>query len=120
MSHELVSKMTQHVERFNSTKYLINKYILTHKPENIPRRPFRLEKMPLPKFDGIIRNYPQFKRDLKELVLCNIDPKEAAFTLRNCIPSDVRDYLGCCTDDVTKMFERLNIKYGTRAKLWNL
>ena len=115
--HGFVSKMKHHVERFNSTKSLIDNYILTYKSENIPRRPFRLEKMPLPKFDGIIRYYPQFKKDFEELVLCNIDPKEAAFTLRNCIPSDVRDYLGCCTDDITKMFERLNTEYGDPCKI---
>ena len=76
-----------------------------------------LEKMPLPKFDDIIRNYPQFKRDFNELVLINIDSKEAVFTLRNCVSTDVRDYLGCCNDDVTEMFERLDIKYGDPCKI---
>ena len=109
--------MSNKFEQFNQTKCLIEKYILSRNSEKAARRPINLEKMPLPKFDGIIRNYPQFKRDFNELVLINIDSKEAAFTLRNCVSTDVRDYLGCCNDDVTEMFERLDIKYGDPCKI---
>ena len=127
----LVAKMKSHIEHFNKTKAMIDKYILTFKSETerkpdelklddesrSSRKTFHLEKMPLPKFDGIVRNYPQFKRDFRDLVLTKIDSKEAAFTLRNCLSSDVRDYLGCCDNDVSELFERPDNKYGDPCKI---
>ena len=81
------------------------------------KRPIRLEKMPLPKFDGQLRNYPQFKKDFNELVLPNINPKEAAFTLRNCVPSHVNEFLSCCNDDISEMLQRLDVKFGDPCKI---
>ena len=66
VSDFLIAAMSHDVERFHNSKSLIDKYVSSSK-EKLPRRPLQLERMPLPKFDGVIRNYPQFKNDSEEL-----------------------------------------------------
>ena len=76
-----------------------------------------MEKQPLPKFDGKIRSYPQFRKDFRELVLPSVGDKVSSYTLRQCLTQEVNDYLGSCNNDVIRMFERLDLKYGDASKV---
>ena len=76
-----------------------------------------MEKMPLPKFDGNSRHYPRFLKDFTELVLPNIDTRESAYTLRQCLTKEVNDKLGSCDDDCDNMLKRLDVKYGDPSKI---
>ena len=117
-SKYLTADVTRQTERYNGLKVSFDKYITDKKKMCLVNRtPFRMEKMPLPKFDGVIRNYPQFKRDFHELVLPSVSGKESSYTLRQCLPREVNDYLGACNSDVTTMFNRLDSKYGDASKI---
>ena len=78
---------------------------------------FYTEKIPLPKFDGNIRNYPRFIKDFKTLVLPNLSTEQAAFTLRQCLSANVQNHLAACDDDLHEMISRLNQKFANPAKL---
>ena len=85
-SKNVLTLMLVITERCNHTLLLIDKYISSCKTSDDTRHlPLRLEQMPLPKFDGRIRNYPSLKKDFCELVLPNITAKGCAFTLRQCV-----------------------------------
>ena len=96
----------------------VDKYMIKKQSEQLAKKtPFRMEKMPLPKFDGSIRKYPQFKKDFHELILPSINSKEASYTLRQCFSKEVDEYVGSCNDDVMLMFKRLDVKYGDASKI---
>ena len=78
---------------------------------------FKLEKLPLPVFDGNIRNYARFRNDFKELVLPSIPSQKAAYALRKCLPSSIQLVLGSCEDDINVMFERLDKRYADPGKI---
>ena len=59
------------------------------------------------KFCGEVRFYTRFKRDFNELVLPNLDEREAVFTLRQCLAKNVESEIGSGDFDLKKMFERL-------------
>ena len=78
----------------------------------------RMEKIPLPKFDGNLRNYPTFRKDFTELVLPGVQASQAPFTLRQCLPQDIiENILGACDDNVEEMLTRLDTKYGDSGKI---
>ena len=117
VAKDLLAKMSNNNQRFNQIMSTIDTYVSSYKKEAQRRVPFRLEKMPLPSFDGHVRHYPRFKKDFSEIILPNVDPKEAAFTLRQCLHRNVNDFLGCCEEDVGKMLKRLDTKYGDPCKI---
>ena len=118
MMNQLSKKMSNHIARYNILKIKVDKEIVEYKQQSLAKKtPFHMEKMPLPKFDGAIREYPQFKRDFHELVLPSVSRKESAYTLRQCLTREVNQYLGSCNNDVTLMFERLELKYGDPSKI---
>ena len=77
----------------------------------------RMDKMPLPKFEGEVRFYYRFKRDFNELVLPGLKAREAAFALRQCLSGDIRNLLGSGDYDVEQMFKRLDEKFGDPSKM---
>ena len=44
-----------------------------------------LEKIKLPKFDGEIREYPQFKRDFQRHVEPTLDKGDVSYLLQSCL-----------------------------------
>ena len=86
------------------------------KPGNF-RSKMKMEQMPLPKFYGEARFYRRFKRDFEELVLPQLDPREAAFTLRQCLGQNVSNILGSGDYDLNQIFKRLDEKYGDPTKM---
>ena len=45
----------------------------------------QLEKIKLPRFDGEVREYPQFKRDFQKYVKPNVDCEDISYVLRSCL-----------------------------------
>ena len=104
------SKINNDVEHFISDEKL--KSLKISSDHN-----FKLEKLPLPVFDGNIRNYARFRNDFKELVLPSIPSQKAAYALRKCLPSSIQLVLGSCEDDINVMFERLDKRYADSGKI---
>ena len=96
--------------------FLRVKPVLQH-PERPKAASILLEKIPLPKFDGNIRNYPRFIKDFKELVMPNLKSAEAPFTLRQCLFESVQSGLSACDDNLEDMLSRLDEKYANPSKL---
>ena len=93
---------------------LLDEYIVNSNLK--ARSKVRMEKLPLPKFDGSVRSYPRFKKEFMELVMPNLSEGEAAFTLRRCLTKVVEVTLGACDENVTEMLRRLDEKYGDPRK----
>ena len=70
-----------------------------------------MERMPLPKFDGEPRYYPRFKKYFKELVLPNLEKREAVSTLRQCLSKTVDTVLGSGDFYINEIFKRLDDRY---------
>ena len=116
VSEEMNKRMLKHVTKYNSLKMSVDRTIASRK-EDTKKSSFRLEKTLLPKFDGKIREYPQFRKDFRDLVLPSVGKNEAAYTLRQCLSKEVCEYLGSCNADVTAMLDRLDSKYGDKSML---
>ena len=69
LPEKLTMKISEYTENYNALTVSLDNYITTYKNNPSKHTPFRIEKMPLPKFDGRLRNYPQFKKDLEQVVL---------------------------------------------------
>ena len=83
-------------------------------------RKIKLDKIPLPKFDGNIRLNPKFKSDFEKLILPNVAEEEASFTLRQCLSKVALECVGACEDDVKVMLRKLDDKFGDSCKLVNV
>ena len=81
------------------------------------KRNIRLQKIPLPKFEGSVRNFPRFKRDFVNLVQPTLSSNEAAFGLRQCLSTNVEACLGSCDDNVDDMLKILDRKFGDPCKI---
>ena len=96
-------------------KYIVNKKVIYDRKSYETN--FKLERLPLPFFNGKIRNYSRFRTDFTDFVRPYLSPQRAAYALRRCLHSDVQDFLGSCENDVDKMLERLDRKYADPGKI---
>ena len=85
---------------------LVDPYSRDLKSQASQLRPIQIEKLPLPKFNGEIRSYPRFKKDFEDLVLPQIPPAQASFTLRQCLTPEIESFLGSCE---VMLMSRLNV-----------
>ncbi|XP_068742221.1 uncharacterized protein [Montipora capricornis] len=76
-----------------------------------------LEKIKLPKFDGEIRKYPQFKRDFQRHVEPTLDKGDVSYVLRSCLGKEPYETVKSVDDDINEMWKRLDDKYGDPAKV---
>ena len=76
-----------------------------------------LEKIKLPKFDGEIREYPQFKRDFQRHVEPILDRGDVSYVLRSCLGKEPYETVKSVDDDLNEMWKRLDDKYGDPAKV---
>ncbi|CAB4024994.1 Hypothetical predicted protein [Paramuricea clavata] len=67
----------------------------------------KTERAPLPKFDGNVRNYPEFRRDLKFLVEKQYTTQEALYVLRSCLDKSSADLIKC-KEDYDAAWEKLD------------
>ncbi|XP_068696785.1 uncharacterized protein [Montipora foliosa] len=76
-----------------------------------------LEKIKLPKFDGEIREYPQFKRDFQRHVEPTLDKGDVSYVLRSCLGKEPYETVKSVDDEINEMWKRLDDKYGDPAKV---
>ena len=109
------AKIFNKFERVNKT---VDDYVRSGRSEKGMEKgtAMRMTKIPLPTFDGNIRSYTRFIKDFKDMVLPNVKPTEAPFTLRQCLSNRIRAELSFCDDDVTDILSRLDEKYANPGK----
>jgi len=78
INRDWINKVAETLNNINSA---IDKYVINC-DEAKSRKNIRLQKIPLPKFEGNVRNYPRFKRDFINLVQPTLSTNESAFGLR--------------------------------------
>ena len=110
-------KADQYIKKSPEPEKCIKKPSEPEKSCETRKTQMNMAKIPLPTFDGNIRNYPRFKRDFKNMVLPNVKESEAPFTLRQCLSEIIRNEVSFCDDSVTDLFSRLDEKYANPAKL---
>ncbi len=71
----------------------------------------RTERAPLPKFDGNVRNYLDFRRDFKFLVEKQYTTQEALYVLRSCLDKSSADLIKC-KEEYDAAWEKLDREYG--------
>ena len=109
------SWLTAVYEHFSKCVNEIEKYVETKSNSSSSNRKYRMEKLNLPKFDGDVRNFPRFMKDLQLVLPCLIRD-EYAFTLRQCLSAEVLQYLGN-GDDFDEMIKILKTRYGDPSKV---
>ena len=77
----------------------------------------QLEKIKLPRFEGEIRAYPQFKRDFEKQIIPHLQSDNVSYVLRSCLGSDPAAIVKSIDDDISEMWKRLDEKYGDPAKV---
>lgn len=77
----------------------------------------KLERMKLPLFSGNIRDYPRFRAGFVKQVLPEIESGKAAYVLKSCLSGEAFDAVHNIDDNMTKMWKRLDEKYGQPSKL---
>ncbi|XP_068712364.1 myosin-2 heavy chain-like [Montipora foliosa] len=78
---------------------------------------FQLEKIKLPRFEGEIRAYPQFKRDFEKQIMPHLQSDNMSYVLRSSLGSDPATTVKSIDDDISEMWKRLDEKYGDPAKV---
>ena len=76
-----------------------------------------MERMKLPVFSGVVREYPTFKRDFDGHVLQEYSEEELPYVLKTCLREEELDMIKIVDDDLAKMWERLKDKYSRASKL---
>ena len=71
----------------------------------------------MPRFEGQIRVYPQFKRDLEKQIIPHLQSDNVSYVLRSCLGSDPAAIVKSIDDDISEMWKRLDEKYGDPAKV---
>jgi hypothetical protein len=78
----------------------------------------KLERMKLPTFDGVIRDYPRFKADFSKHVMPMIKSDESAsYILKSCLSKEPLEIVKNVDDDLYAMWDRLENKYGRSSLL---
>ena len=87
--------------------------------EDSPKRSYglKLQPMPLPKFDGEIREYPRFKDDFKSQVIPSISKTQQAYVLKSCLTGVPLEIVKNVDNSVQEMWQRLDDKYGEPSKM---
>ena len=123
--NECLNSVKECMSRFSSLNIAAGKAIeirLTKGKENdtkdVNQSIFRLERMKLPSFDGNIREYPRFINDFKKYIIPKIrDNESASYVLRTCLSGKALDTIRNVDDNLDKMLERLNERFGQKSKL---
>ena len=83
-----------------------------------PTADFQLQKIPLPSFNGNMRDYPKFKDDFLKYVQPRIGDNEAGvYVLTSCLKGDALDQVKNVDDDAEKVWKCLDEKYGDPCRL---
>ena len=96
---------------------LVDKYVKDCTTQESHLKPIEIEKLPLSKFDANIRKNLRVRKDFVDLVLLQLSPLQATFTLSKCLPKNIKTYLSFPSDEVEEMVKRLDEKFGDSGKL---
>jgi hypothetical protein len=78
----------------------------------------KMERMKMPIFSGNIRDYPRFKADFtKHVMPLTKSDDSAAYLLKSCLEKDPLDTVKNVDDDLPKMWDRLDDRYGRSTKI---
>ena len=77
----------------------------------------QLGKIKLPRFEGEIRAYSQFKQDFEKQIMPHLQSDNVSYVLRLCLGSDPATIVKSIDDDISEMWKRLDEKYGDPAKV---
>ena len=105
--------------RYNETIEKIQTFTAMKENRNNARQncALRMEKAKMPSFNGIIKEYPQFKQDFQKQVMPTLDKDSTCYILRSCLEKEPAETVKGIDDDIKEMWKRLNEKYGDPAKL---
>jgi len=74
--------------------------------------------MKMPAFSGNIRDYPRFKSEFqKHVAPLTTSEDAAAYLLKSCLEKEALEVVKNVNDDLSKMWERLDDRYGRSSKL---
>ena len=76
----------------------------------------QLEKIKLPRFEGEICAYLQFKLDFEKQIMLHLQSDDVSYVLHSCLGSDPAAIVNSVDDDISEMWNRLDEKYGNPAK----
>ena len=77
----------------------------------------KLQRMPLPKFNGDIREYPRFKDDFRTQVMPSILNEQQPYVLKSCLTGTPLEIVKNVDHSVQDMWKRLDERYGEPSKL---
>ena len=77
----------------------------------------KLQPMPLPKFDGSIRDYPRFKHDFKTQVVPSVAEVQQPYVLKSCLVGTPLEIVKNVDHSVTDMWKRLDDRYAEPSKV---
>ena len=86
---------------------------------NLQRKTYglKLQPMPLPKFDGDIREYPRFRKDFQGQVVPSISESQQSYVLKSCLSGVPLDIVKNVDDNIDEMWFRLDDKYGEPTRV---
>ena len=109
---ELSERLNEFIELFVKISNCADSYVLKFTERSSEGKNVKLQKMPLPHFDGDACFYPRFKREFFELVRPQVSKREEAFMLRKCLGEKVEATLGAGDFTCDEIINRLDKKYG--------
>ena len=81
-----------------------------------PKGHLQLERLKLEKFDGDLRNYPSFKERFSLYIEPMCPVAQLPFILRQHLETKVREEVENVEDDMTCLWQRLDLKYANHTK----
>lgn len=79
---------------------------------------WKMQRLEMPGFNGEIRDYLRFKEDFEKQVMPWIKKEQnGAYALRQCLKEEPLKLVKNVDDDMAKMWERLDDRYGRSSKL---
>ena len=77
----------------------------------------KLQRMPLPTFNGEIREYPRFKDDFRTQVMPSISIEQQPYVLKSCLTGTPLEIVKNVDHSIQDMWKRLDERYGEPSKL---
>ena len=126
LNENVASTEIEWLKKFESEFNDLTKKYIVYKNNHLPRKAtnkshVKMERMKFPIFDGQIRLYPRFKFDFEKYVFPDIESdSKAAYILRSCLAGEAKTLVLHIYDDLSKMWARLDEKYGRPGKVADL
>ena len=77
----------------------------------------KIDKMKFQVFEGDMKKYPEFRAEFVKHVQPQCSESQLAFVLKQHLSESVRDEMSNVLDDYTKMWQRLDQRYGKTSKI---